>query len=130
MVLNDPISNAMNTLKTAENAGKRQCNVKPASKLLGNMLKVMQKDGFIGEFEFVDDGKSGKYKIKLNGRINNCNSITPRLEVKRNEYEEYEKRFLPAEGFGILIVSTPHGVMNQKEAIKRRTGGLLIAFVY
>lgn len=129
-MLLDPLSDAMSAIKNAEIAGKKECIIKPASKLIGNVLKVMQKYGYIGEFIFIDDGKSGLYKVKLLGRINNCNVIKPRLEVKKNEYEKYEKRFLPAKGFGILIVTTPLGVMSQEEAIKRGLGGQLIAFVY
>lgn len=126
----DPLSDAMSAIKNAEMAGKRECIIKPASKFIGNVLKVMQKYGYIGEFMFIDDGKSGSYKVKLLGRINDCNAIKPRLEVKRNEYEKYEKRFLPARGFGILIVTTPVGIMSQEEAMKRGLGGQLVAFVY
>lgn len=129
-MLMDPISDAMATIKNADRIGKRECILKPASKLLGNVLKVMQKYEYIGEFEYIDDGKSGYYKIKLIGRVNNCNAIKPRLEVHRDAFEKYEKRFLPAQDFGILIVSTSQGVLSQEEAMKRGSGGQLIAFVY
>jgi small subunit ribosomal protein S8 len=129
-MLMDPISDAMAIIKNAERIGKRECTLKPASKLLGNVLKVMQKRGYIGEFEFIDDGKSGYYKVQLLGKVNDCNVIKPRLEVKKDGFEKYEKRFLPAQNFGMLIVSTPHGVMSQDEALKRGSGGQLIAFVY
>ncbi|MCD6522853.1 MAG: 30S ribosomal protein S8 [Candidatus Diapherotrites archaeon] len=126
----DPIADALSAIKNAENVGKSECIVKPASKLLGNILKVMQKEGYIGEFEFIDDGKSGKYRVKLIGKINNCGAIKPRFAVKKDEYEKYEKRYLPAQNVGFLVISTPFGVMTQKEAIKRGTGGRAIAFVY
>ena len=129
-MLMDPIADALSAIKNAENVGKSECIVKPASKLLGNILKVMQKEGYIGEFEFIDDGKSGKYRVKLIGKINNCGAIKPRFAVKKDEYEKYEKRYLPAQNVGFLVISTPFGVMTQKEAIKRGTGGRAIAFVY
>jgi len=130
MVMNDPLSDAMSRIKNASEVGKDECVLKPASKLLGNVLKVMQKSEYIGEFEFIDDGKAGYYTIKLNSNINKCGSITPRHAVKKDEYRKFEKRFLPGQNIGMLIVSTPHGVMSQKEAIKRNAGGQLIAYVY
>ncbi|MBN3037475.1 MAG: 30S ribosomal protein S8 [Candidatus Diapherotrites archaeon] len=130
MVLNDPLLNAMSTMKNAEKVGKSECKINPASKMIGDVLKVMQKEKYIGEFEFVDNGKSGHYNVKLLGKINNCGVIKPRLAVKRESYEEYENRFLPAENMGVLVVSTSYGVMTQREATTRKVGGRLLAFVY
>ena len=129
-MLMDTISDAMTTIKNADKIGKRECILKPASKLLGNILKVMQKHEYIGEFEFIDNGKSGYYKVTLLGRVNDCKAIKPRLEVKKDGFEKYEKRFLPAQDFGLLLVSTSHGVISQEDAMKIGTGGQLIAFVY
>ena len=50
--------------------------------------------------------------------------------MKWVNYEKYEKRFLPAKGFGILIVSTPKGLMTHEEARKKKLGGVLIVYVY
>lgn len=129
-MLMDPITDAMATIKNSDERGKEKCSVKPASKLLGNILKVMQKNEYIGEFEFVDDGKSGYYNINLLGRTNDCKTIKPRLEVRKDDFEKYEKRFLPAQDFGILIVTTSQGVMSQEDARKSSLGGQLIAYVY
>ena len=130
MVLNDPISNAMSVVRNASEIGKAECTLKPASKLMGNVLKVMQKGGYVGEFELVDDGKAGYYRVKLGSGINACASVKPRLAVKKGEYSKMEKRFLPGQNIGMLIMSTPYGVMDQKEAMKRNVGGQLIAYVY
>jgi len=130
MSLNDPLSDALSHIKNVERIGKKECIVKPASKLIGNVLRVMQEAGYIEEFEFIDDGKSGMFKVKLRGKINNCNAIKPRFPVKAREFEKWEKRFLPARDFGILIVTTSKGVMSHREAIERGLGGHLLAFVY
>ena len=50
--------------------------------------------------------------------------------MSKEEYEKFEKRYLPAKGFGIIIVSTPKGLMIHKEAISKVTGGKLIAYCY
>ena len=46
------------------------------------------------------------------------------------DYEKYEKRFLPAMGFGILIVSTNKGLMTNAKAKEQNLGGTLISFAY
>ncbi len=129
-MLMDPIADAMMRIKNAEDAGKREVTLKPASKLLGNILSVMQKRGYIGEYEYIDDGKGGMYKVKLMGKINDCRAIKPRFPAKYMELEKWERRFLPAADIGILIISTPMGVMDQDDAKKRKTGGRLLAYVY
>lgn len=130
MSLVDPLADAISAIKNAEMVGKRECTVKPASKLIGSVLRVMKENGYIEEFEFVDDNKSGMFRVRLFGRINNCGVIRPRFSVKRREFEKWEKRHLPARDFGILIVSTPEGVMSHKKAIERNLGGVLLAYVY
>jgi len=129
-VLHDPLSNAMSAIKNAEMIGKKKVEIKPASKLIGNVLRVMQEYGYIEGFEFEDDHRGGKFIVTLSGKINDCGAIRPRYSVKRTEYEKFEKRYLPARDFGILIVSTTQGVMSQKEAIERGLGGVLLAYVY
>ena len=130
MVLNDPLANCLSTIMNNEMRNKRECIVFPASKLIGNVLKVIQRHGYIGEFEFIDDGRAGKFRIQLLGRINKCGVIKPRYSVKVKEIEEFEKRYLPAKDMGVLIISTPYGVLSHKEAIQKHTGGKLLAYVY
>ncbi|MCX6815699.1 MAG: 30S ribosomal protein S8 [Candidatus Aenigmarchaeota archaeon] len=125
----DLLSDVLYVMNNAENIGERFCTV-PASSLVKDVLMVMQKSEYIGNFEFIDDGKSGFFKIELIGKINKSRSIRPRFAVKKGEYEKWESRFLPSKGFGILILTTPKGVMNQHDAEKQETGGRLLAFVY
>src|SRR3989344_454135 len=124
----DPLTDALTSIKNSENAAKKECTIRPASRLLGEVLKVMQKNEYIGTYEFVDDGMEGLFKIRLSGTINNCKTIKPRYAVGRNEFEKYEKRYLPAKDMGMLIVSTPKGVMTHREAKESAIGGRLIAF--
>jgi len=125
----DTLADVMSTIKNAERIGKKDC-ITPASNLVKEVLKIMQKQGFIGIFEFIDDGRSGKFKIKLKNRVNDCNVIKPRYSVKVDEFEKFEKRYLPAKGFGILIVSTTKGIMTHEEAKKQKMGGVLLAYAF
>ncbi len=130
MSLNDPLADALSHIKNTERVGKMVCVIQPASKLIGNVLSVMQDGGYINEFEFIEDGKAGYFKVKLRGRINDCNAIKPRYYVGMREFEEWEKRLLPARDFGMLIVTTSKGVMSHAQAIESGVGGQLLAFVY
>ncbi len=130
MSLTDPVSDALINLKNHENASKKECTFKPASKLIGEILKILLKKGFIGKYELIDDGRDGMFKVQLMGKINQCKTIKPRYAVKKNEYEKYEKRFLPSKDIGTIIVSTSQGVMTHAEAKKKEIGGRLVAFIY
>jgi len=110
----DNLANALINMKNCETVGKTQCTIKPASKLIGNVLKIMQKQKYIGEFEFIDDGKAGIYQVKLLGKINNCRAVKPRYSIKKEEVSKWEQRYLPSRNIGILIISTPQGVISQK----------------
>ena len=130
MTLTDPLSNALNTIYNNERRHKRDCIAWPASKLMGQVLRVMQKNGYIGEFEFVDDGRAGKYRIQLLGRVNKCGVIKPRYAMKLSEIEDWEERYLPSRDVGVLIVSTPKGVLSHVDAKDSKIGGRLLVYVY
>lgn len=126
----DPIADALIGLKNSDIASKKECFFRPASKLLGEILKVVQKNGYISTFEFIDDGREGIYRVELTGKINKCKAIKPRYAVKKDAFEKYEKRYLPSKDVGILVVSTPKGVVTHTEAKKLGIGGRLLAYIY
>lgn len=128
-MLQDPSADALTVIKNAERIGKGKCVVK-ASKLIGDILKVMQDNGYISSFEKIEDGKGGMFKVELKGKIIDNNVIKPRFAVGVDEYEKFEKRFLPARNIGLLIVSTPKGVMSHKKAKELRLGGRLLSYIY
>jgi len=130
LTMMDTLSNGLTAIMNNEMRNKPDCVVSPSSKLLGRVLRVMQLNGYIGEFEFIDDGRSGKFKIQLLGRINKCGAIKPRHSVRIGEFEDWEKTFLPARDVGILVASTSQGVLSHREAKDKRVGGRLLAFVY
>lgn len=130
MVLLDPLANALSVIKNAENVGKTSCVIRPASKIIGNVLNVMKNNGYIADFEFIEDGKAGVYEVQLSGSINECGAVKPRYSVGVGEYEKWEKRFLPAKNFGVLIITTSQGVVSHAEAIEKNVGGQIIAYVY
>lgn len=126
----DSLNDAMGVIKNAERVGKGECVVRPSSKLIGRVLKVMQESGYIKQFELVEDGRSRMFKVALGGQINDCGVIRPRYAVKVSDLEKYEARYLPAQDFGVLILTTTRGVVTHMDAKKGGVGGRLLAFVY
>ena len=126
----DTLTNGLITVINNEMRNKRECIISPASKLLGRVLRIMQLNGYLGEFEFIDDGRSGKFKVQLLGRINKCGAVKPRFPVQFDKFEDWEKKFLPSRDVGILVVSTSQGVMSHREAEEKNLGGRLLAFIY
>lgn len=125
----DPLADMLCILKNAEAIGKHEC-ITPSSKLIEGVLKIIQKHKYVGKFEYIEDGRGGKFKVELLGKINDCNVIKPRFSTTKDEFIKFEKRFLPAADVGILILTTSKGIMDQREARKQNTGGTLLSYVY
>ena len=126
----DPLNDAMSTIKNAATVGKSECVIHPSSKLIGRVLKVMQEYGYINQFEFVEDGKAGLFKVRMQGKINDCGVIKPRYSVQKNDLDRFESRYLPAQHFGVLILTTTAGVVSHAKAKELGVGGKLLAYVY
>lgn len=130
MWVQDSLANALVNIMNSEERGRSECIVTPAPKLIANVLRVLQKSGYVGEFEFIDDGRLGKLRIQLLGRINKCGVIKPYFSVSYRDLEDWGHRYLPAQGIGLLILTTPKGIMTHKEAAAGNVGGRLLAYVY
>ena len=130
MSLNDPLSNAMSKILNAEKVGKKECLIKPVSSIIKKSLDILNEEGYIGKYEEIDDGRGNYLKLNLLGNINKCGSIKPRFAVTILSYEKFEKRYLPAKEFGLLIVSTPKGLMTHNQAKEKKMGGRIIAYCY
>ena len=103
----DPLNDALVKIFNAEQAGKFTVELDPASKLLGNVLNIMQTSGYVGSVDRVENGRGDTYVVELRGTIN-----------------------LPARDFGLLILTTNSGVMHHYDAKDARIGGKLLAYVY
>lgn len=129
-MLNDPIANVMSAILMYEKSGKRELMVHPVSKLMRKVLRIMQDHQYVGDFEDVSEGRGGFAKLNLLGNVNKCGVIKPRFAVKSDGFIKFEKRYLPASGVGILILSTPLGLMTHVQAREKKLGGRLIAYCY
>ncbi len=124
------LANLLVTLYNNETRRKDKCTILPTSRLGIEVLKTLQRDGYIGEFEYIDDKRGGKFKIKLLAKITKCGAISPRFKVKADEFNGWEQQYLPAYNRGILLVTTNQGVMSHHDAAQKGIGGFLIGYVY
>ncbi|MGC8644759.1 MAG: 30S ribosomal protein S8 [Thermoplasmata archaeon] len=127
--MGDTLNEAMVAIRNASRLGREEVEVK-ASNLVGRVLKIFQKYGYIEEFEYEENGKGGVFRVKISKTINNCGVIKPRFSIRREEMEKWESRYLPAQDIGILVITTTAGVISNSEAKKKGIGGRALAFVY
>jgi len=124
------LNNALANISSAERRGKRQVLIRPSSKVIVKFLQVMQKHGYIGDFEIIDDHRRGKIVVNLNGRLNKAGVISPRYDIGSDNYEKWVASLLPSRQFGFLVMTTSLGIMDHDEARKRNTGGKILGFFY
>jgi len=130
MTGNDPLANALSAIDNGEGVGHLTQEVSPASNEIGSVLEVLYDRGYIDGFQRTDDGKGGRFEVELKGAINDCGPVKPRYSATAEEYEKWEKRYLPARDYGTLVVTTSHGIMSHYEAREQGIGGQVIAYVY
>ena len=130
MALNDALANALSLINNAEKIGKTECVIRPVSKIILSILNIMKENHYIGEYKIIESNSGNYITLNLIGNINKCNVIKPRFAIKKDEFEKFEKRYLIADDFGIIIISTSQGIMTLEEAKEKKLGGKLLAYCY
>ena len=123
----DVISDALNMIRNAHKAKKKEVKIDRISRLLIEILKIMKAKGVIKGYKINSKEKSVEVTI---GELNECQAIKPRFTADKEQVEKYMRRYLPARGIGTMIVSTNKGLMTHEEALDIGIGGCLIAYFW
>jgi len=91
---------------------------------------ILTRLGYIGEFEEIDDHRSGKIVIQLNGRLNKCGVISPRFNIRLPDLENWVNQLLPARSIGYVVLTTSAGIMDHEEARRKHVAGKILGFFY
>ena len=129
--MTDPIADMLTRIRNA-NQAKHEVVEMPASRIKLEVLAVLKNEGYISEYEKIEDGKQGVITVTLK-YINKERVIKGLMRISKPGLRVYAKsNALPKvlNGLGVAIISTSNGVMTDREARKQKLGGEVIAFVW
>jgi len=131
MSLSDPIADMLTRIRNAVRISRDQVNVK-ASNICEGIAAVLKKEGYIEDFDRIDDGKQGILRIMLkydHDGSSIINEITRTSKPGRRVYSSVDKLPRVLAGMGIAIVSTSKGVMSDKSCREANVGGEILCTV-
>ena len=130
MVMTDPIADMLTRIRNA-NQMKHATVSMPASRLKLEILNVLKNEGYISEYEKIEDGKQGIIKVTLK-YVEKTRVIKGLKRISKPGLRVYAKsNELPKvlNGLGVAIISTSNGIMTDREVRQQKLGGEGIAFV-
>ncbi|GEN55171.1 30S ribosomal protein S8 [Halobacillus litoralis] len=132
MTMTDPIADMLTRIRNANMVRHEKLEL-PASNVKKEIADILKREGFVRDYEFVEDNKQGVLRIFLKYGQNNERVITgvkriskPGLRVYANA-EELPKVL---NGLGVAVVSTSKGVLTDKEAREQAIGGEVLAYIW
>ena len=133
MLVNDPIADMLTRIRNAQIAKHDQVTL-PASNMKKAIAKILFDEGYIKNYELINDGFAGQIKITL--KYTQGKSATVIQGLKRiskpglRVYAPFDALPKVLGGLGIAIISTSKGVMTDKDARKQGVGGEVLAYVW
>jgi small subunit ribosomal protein S8 len=131
MQLSDPISDFLTRIRNASKARHKRVDT-PSSKIKIAIAKILKEQGYVGDYEFIKDDKQGVLRVSLryhNGRAP-FDKITRISRPGIRRYTSSAEAPRVRSGLGIAILSTPKGVITDKEAHKLNVGGEVLCTIY
>ena len=132
MQVTDSVADMLTRIRNA-NAAKHDTVEVPASNMKKAIAQILVDEGYIKSFSVEEDGKQGIITITLKYGPNKSPVITGLRRVSKpglRIYSNAEDMPKVMKGLGVAILSTPKGVMTDKEARKANVGGEVLAFVW
>jgi len=132
MHITDTIADLLTRIRNASTAKHDTVDV-PASNMKKAIVQILLDEGYIKSFTVIEDGKQGVIRIVLKYTAGKTPVITGLRRVSKpglRIYTSCEEMPKVMKGLGIAILSTPKGVMTDKEARKQNVGGEVLAFIW
>ncbi|KHF39013.1 30S ribosomal protein S8 [Halalkalibacter okhensis] len=132
MVMTDPIADMLTRIRNANTVHHEKLEL-PASKVKKEIADILKREGFIRDYEFIEDNKQGVIRIFLKYGATNERVISGLKRISKPGLRVYAKAGeLPRVlgGLGIALVSTSKGVMTDKDARQQQIGGEVLAYVW
>ena len=132
MAMTDPIADFLTRIRNA-NMVKHDSLEVPASKIKRNIAEILKNEGFIRDYEFIEDNKQGIIRIFLKYGKNGERVISGIHRISKPGLRSYVKADAVPKvlnGLGIAILSTSEGVMTDKDARAKKIGGEVVAYVW
>jgi small subunit ribosomal protein S8 len=130
MSMQDPVADMLTRIRNAQSMGILKVNI-PHSNLKNEMLNVLKSEGFISDFEIVED--KGKKQLQVNLKYYQGRPVIEKIDrvskPSLRVYKGYTDLPVVRGGLGIAIVSTPKGVMADKTARAQKVGGEVLCTV-
>jgi len=131
MSLSDPIADMLTRIRNAARVNREQVNIK-ASKLCEGVAQVLKEEGYITDYDRIDDNKQGLLRITLKYDRSGesvIKEIARTSKPGRRVYSAVDKLPHVLGGMGIAIVSTSKGVMSDKRCRQEKVGGEIMCTV-
>lgn len=132
MVMTDPIADLLTRIRNANIAYHETLDV-PASKMKSSLLQLLKDEGFIRDFEYIEDGKQGMLRLQMKYGAGKERVISGLKRISRPGLRVYARRDeIPRVlgGLGIAVLSTSHGLMTDKQARQAKLGGEVVCYVW
>ncbi|MGP4072805.1 30S ribosomal protein S8 [Piscibacillus sp. B03] len=131
-MMSDPIADMLTRIRNANMVRHDQLEV-PASKLKKDIVDILKREGYIRDYEYIEDNKQGVLRLFLKYGANNERVITGIKRISkpgRRVYAKSDEIPKVLNGLGIAVVSTSKGVLTDKEARSQAVGGEVVAYVW
>jgi small subunit ribosomal protein S8 len=128
----DPIADMLTRIRNAARIHRKQVRV-PASKVKRGIARVLKEEGYIRDFDVIEDNKQGVLRIELKYGPNGedlIHSIRRASRPGRRIYKSVDSLPVVLDGLGIAIVSTSQGVLSDRSCREKKVSGELLCTVY
>lgn len=132
MVMTDPIADFLTRIRNA-NMVRHELFEVPASKMKLAIAKILEQEGYIKGYEVIEDNKQNIIRVFMKYGQDNERVITNLKRISKpglRVYANTDQVPKVLNGLGIAIISTPEGVITDKEARQKHVGGEVIAYVW